>query len=513
MLWVAVLLPTLPLDVFARASADAHVAHPFVVSSGGHYPRVAAANDAARAAAIAVGQLVSAALALAPDVVIRDRDAASEEAALREVATLALAFTPNASIAPPDALVAEIGTSVRLFGGVRPLVERLIAETRARGYVARVALAPTPTAALLLARAGATHDVLDVAELPAALASLPLSRLDLDADTLAMLAAAGITTFGAANALPRAALARRFGTALVATLDRALARAPDARDPYRPPPHFARKLVLPALVDEVAALQFAVNRLVDEFAVWLLARGLGATRLSLTLIHERHVRERGIASTRAPFALGAPARAREHLSAVLRERLARIELPAPVEAIVLDGDETAPLAGRNLGLLPEDEAASAAVPLVERLRSRLGDDAVVTLAPQAEHRPEYATTEALAGNAIAASANARTSDGRAKRDRRSQASRAPPATGPDPRLPPRPIWLLDEAEALGGALEAKPWILRDGPERIESGWWDGRDFRRDYFVAETPHGEVVWIYRDHRYGTDDGEWHLHGYFA
>ena len=86
MLWIAVLLPTLSLDVFARASADAHAAHPFVVGSGGHYPRVVAANETARAAGIVAGQLVSAALALAPDVAIRDRDVASEEATLREVA-------------------------------------------------------------------------------------------------------------------------------------------------------------------------------------------------------------------------------------------------------------------------------------------------------------------------------------------------------------------------------------------------------------------------------------------
>ena len=62
-------------------------------------------------------------------------------------------------------------------------------------------------------------------------------------------------------------------------------------------------------------------------------------------------------------------------------------------------------------------------------------------------------------------------------------------------------------------LEAQPWVLRDGPERIESGWWDGADVRRDYFIAENPRGETVWIYRDHRYGIDDGEWYLHGVFA
>jgi protein ImuB len=56
-------------------------------------------------------------------------------------------------------------------------------------------------------------------------------------------------------------------------------------------------------------------------------------------------------------------------------------------------------------------------------------------------------------------------------------------------------------------------VLKDGPERIESGWWDDDDVRRDYFIAETARGEIVWLYRDHRYGIDDGEWFLHGLFA
>ena len=58
----------------------------------------------------------------------------------------------------------------------------------------------------------------------------------------------------------------------------------------------------------------------------------------------------------------------------------------------------------------------------------------------------------------------------------------------------------------------KPWILRDGPERIEAGWWDGGDIRRDYYIAESPRGEMLWIYRD-SVVAPDGEWFLHGVFA
>jgi protein ImuB len=515
MLWACILLPSLPLDVFTRAIAPERIGQPFVVASGGHHPRVVAANASARAAGIRRDQLISAALALAPDLAMRDRDTSAEEAALADVATSLLAFTPNASLAPPDAVLAEIGGSARLFGGLQHLLPQLPAQARLHGYGATLALAPTPTAALLLARAGHPAVVQDIDALVTALAPLPLALLDLDADTLASLKSAGVTTFAAATALPRAGLARRFGQRVVDTLDRALGRAPDPRRPHAPPPYFERKLSLPSPVDNIEALGFGVNRLVNELSSWLLARGLGVARISLSLVHERYVRERGTPPTGATFALGAPARAPAHLQAVLRERLARVALPAPVEAIVLTSDETAPLAGRNLGLLPEDEADAVVVPLVERLRSRLGDRAVATLAAQPEHRPEHAASDASPVSGSPAPHRARTAGTPARialLPRDAKASRRNVAA-PAVAAAPRPLWLLDEARPLGAVFEAKPWVLRDGPERIESGWWDGRDCRRDYFVAEDPHGEMVWIYRDHRYGTDDGEWFLHGLFA
>jgi len=287
-------------------------------------------------------------------------------------------------------------------------------------------------------------------------------------------------------------------------------------DRSEPPLRFERRLPLPAPVDSVEALGFGVNRLVDDLAGWLLARGLGVVRMSLTLVHERYLRERGMPPTTATFALGAPARTPAHLHAVLRERLARVALPAPVEAIVLSSDETAPLASRNLGLLPEDAADAVVVPLVERLRSRLGDHAVATLAMRAEHRPEQAASEVPVLSRSASFAHSGTGS-RATRARANKTPASPRADAaqhpPAPAAAPRPLWLLDMARPLGGVVEAKPWVLRDGPERIESGWWDGRDCRRDYFVAETADGEMAWIYRDHRYGTDDGEWFMHGLFA
>jgi protein ImuB len=511
MLWACLLLPSLSLDVFARAQPPADAPKPFAIATGGRKPRIVSANASAHAAGIRPGQPISASLALAPDLVLRDRNTDAEAAALAAVAMWATQFTPAVTLAPSDAVLVEIGSSLRLFGGLPKLTAQLSAGARDLGYAMRLALAPTPTAALLFARALETTVRLEFSSDALAgkgsprkfesdrdfidtLAPLPLALTDADPAAVATLAAAGITTIGQACALPRAQLARRVGADFITFLDRARGLVADPRPPFVPPPRYAGKIELPAPVENIEALAFAVNRLVHELSGWLTGCGLGVIELALALAHERYIGVKtGIPATHVRFALAAPAREHAHLIAVLRERLARVALPAPVESITLATSTTASLAGRNLGLLPGDDVV-ASVPLIDRLRARLGEDAVTLVAPHAEYRPERAWRESGEIRVTPAGKS------------RSGLDSSDPAF-------PRPIWLLSEPEPLGHLLEAQPWVLRDGPERIESGWWDGADVRRDYFIAENPRGETVWIYRDHRYGIDDGEWFLHGVFA
>ena len=117
--------------------------------------------------------------------------------------------------------------------------------------------------------------------------------------------------------------------------------------------------------------------------------------------------------------------------------------------------------------------------LRERLRARLGSDAVYGLAPVADHRPEHCF-------------------------RRVQGVAEPaPPSGFDP---PRPTWLLARPIPLRGPA---PRIIA-GPERIETGWWDGGDVQRDYYVLETAQGQRAWAF------CAPGEttpFMLHGWFA
>ena len=231
MLWCSLLLPDLPLEVYARAWSGGEASRPFAVASGGSRPRIVAANDAAREAGVKRGQPVAAALALVPALALRDRDAEAEARSLEAIATFALSFTSAASLAPPRTVLAEIGGSLKLFGGLDRLVDAIGRGLRARGHAPRIAVAPTPLAALVRARTRRHDPVLSTEALRAAIADVPLAALDPDTRTLETLAAAGVRTIGAAEALPRDGLARRFGGGLVDALDRAHGRVPDPRVP------------------------------------------------------------------------------------------------------------------------------------------------------------------------------------------------------------------------------------------------------------------------------------------
>lgn len=72
--------------------------------------------------------------------------------------------------------------------------------------------------------------------------------------------------------------------------------------------------------------------------------------------------------------------------------------------------------------------------------------------------------------------------------------------------PPRPAWLLPQPVPL---RDPAPRILA-GPERLETGWWDGDDARRDYYVLETSRGQRAWAFTP---VGETGHWMLHGWFA
>jgi protein ImuB len=477
-LWLALRLPRLALDVFAP-DQDAVI----VVEGEGSQRSLVACNTWAENQGLRVGMGLNAAFALAPGVRVLERDPECERASLERLAAWAGQFTSWVSLEAPDTLLLELKGSLRLFGGLSVLQTRIVGSLEQMGYQVRQGVAPTPMAALWLSRAARTQPPLeDAACLAGRLGGLPVDCLGWESRQTGQLYRLGVRSIADCLRLPRDGFARRFGPGRLGELDKALGRMPDPRPGFVAPRRFRGDIELPAETDSSARLLPALERLVEELVGMLRSREAGVDSLRLDLLHSDG------APTRITLQRLSLTRDRQHMLSLLAGRLERHVLPSPVLGLTLASGMVRPLCGPCNSLLDDalvgDEAALPM--LVERLCVRLGDDAVHGLCLVPEHRPEAAW-------------------------RRS--GRGSPGRGLEQRVA-RPLWILDAPLRLGQhkgqPVYGGPLLLVSGPERIETGWWDGEDVARDYFRARTVHGECVWIYQDRR---EQRDWYLHGIFG
>jgi protein ImuB len=482
-LWLAVHLPALMLDSLRATLPAGPGSLPVaVVDLERNGKVVRACDDVAAAAGVRAGMSVNSALALVPTLQAVARNPRREKQLLEAVARRGLHFTPRVSLEPPDAVLLEVRGSLRLFGGARQLCERLgQALADGCGATVRFAITPAPLASLWFARVHAGERAVLVRsreELASRVASLPLGCTRWPERTVQTLGTMGIRTVGECLRLPRDGFARRFGADLLAMLDRATGRLAEPRAAFAAHEKFALRRDLEPEIDDTARLGLVLEPMLAELCRCLRERSRGVQALEVQLRH------REATATRVRLRFVQPIGAQpQRMAELLRERLARLVLPEPVRSLRLVSGPLLDLQGDAPELFAHDRRESGEnVPqLVERLRARLGHAAVHGLACVAEHRPEAAWCRVEPLGEVARSAG-------------------------EGSL--RPLWLLDEPEPC----DASRLELEEGPECIESGWWDGHDVARDYFVARSRQGARLWVYRNRR-ETDPAGWFLHGWFA
>ncbi|WP_298830503.1 DNA polymerase Y family protein [uncultured Piscinibacter sp.] len=504
MLWIALHLPLLSLEAFATTLPGEQAQAPLALVDGHH---IAAANAAAGTLGVEPGQKRATALALAPDLLIGQADASRDASALTAVAHAALAFTPSVCLQPShdpqrsaDTVLLEVRSSLRYFGGPARLLQRLREAVTPLGHRIQAASALTPLGAALLARGPRRVHCQEPPAMQRALDALPVWLLGPGREHWEALQGMGLSTLADLRRLPRSGLARRFGPALLADLDRAYGERPDPRVAIALPPHFESRLELFARADSAEQVLHAAGMLLARLASWLAAQHAFVRGFALAMQHEPRWRSDAQVppQTVLEVVLAEPSRDPAHLQVLLRERLAQLQLPAPTLELRLSAREIVPGEAPSGELFPS--AASereGLVRLVERLQARLGAGHVQRLQAVHDHRPERASAVRPAEPARIGQRGAVVSV---------------------PATPLRPVWLLAPPEPLA-VRDDRPLragrVLRllSGPERIEAGWWDHELAERDYFIAEDAEGALVWLYRARLPGGEGGGWFLHGRFA
>lgn len=526
MLWVALHLPCLSLESFAATlvAGDAATAAGQPIALVDEH-RISAANAAAQAQGVKPGLKRATALALAPRITLGQADATRDAEALLPVAHAALAFTPNVSLQPGSdgaaahTVLLEVQASLRYFGGIDRLLERLLHAVQPLGHELRIAVAATAAAAAVLVRVEPPPRCPSLEATRAALATAPIWLIGPGREHWEALQGMGLRQVGDLLGLPRAGLARRFGEALLAEIDAAFGRRPDPRESIVPARLFESRLELFARADSTEQVLYGASVLLARLVTWLSAQHSFVRRFRLLMHHETRWQQgdRTPQATSLEIALAEPSRDSAHLLVLLRERLAQVQLPAPTLELALQAEDIVKRAAPNTELFPTKQSENEGLTrLIERLQARLGADQVQCLGAVEDHRPERAS------GLSRADAGARPQRAARSKGRRDASAASTPQEIAATAAPARPVWLQPVCEPLQERrsrplLDGRPLSLLSGPERIEAGWWDAGLAERDYFIAEAADGALVWIYRARlplsASGSSDSGWFLHGRFG
>lgn len=484
-LWLCIQLPALPLEVLQQ---DVEAAAVFEDVQG--IRKVLLSSAKARAAGIGPGMSVNAALALIPTLMLHERNPQREEEILHELAAWAERFTSFVCIAGSSTLLLELAGSLKLFSGLKRLRQRIAFGLQEQGFTSRIAIAPTALAASWFARAGVKVCIQNASNLPGKLASLPVTCLDWPTSITDSLRRMGVSQVGECLRLPRQGFAKRFGACRLLELDRALGRVPDPRVSYRAPERFSADYEFTEEQSDRSLLLNGCEVLLKKLEHFLVTRQVAVQELRFAFFYLQHP------ATYLTLGCVRADRAVQHWLQLLSLKLERLELGAPVIAIRLCGGKSETFSAQTEALpFSNDTRKKYSAPithLAERLTARIGEASVHGVTTVAEHRPRYAWQRHEAGM---------------------EAKQCTEAS--DQELQQRrPLWMLQKPCALSTAknLPVCEGVLQlvNGPERLETGWWDEEGIARDYFVARNPRGVYLWIYKDR---AQRGEWYLEGVFG
>jgi protein ImuB len=464
-------------------------------------------------------------------------------------------FSPIVGLEPTNRqdILLDLTGLAHLFGSENAICESIIRDFFRQGLDVRLAVAGTIGAAWAAAHYGNLHSVIvPHGNLLPFLSPLPIEALRLPSETVQLLHELGIADIGQVEALPRREFSSRFGPMLLTRLDQAFGRLNEPVPAAPAVPRFAAAWTADYPTSRRETIETVLEHLIRHVSAMLAGTNLGVLWLECGL---------DLDGSHLSFSVGLfqPTATAAHLFQLMRLRLERLRIPAPVVGVHVAATLTAPLEPRRQTTLfdactphapragPTDSLAFAA--LVERLSSRLGRQAVTGVRLRPEAQPELAwhydplvnrrrrrrvvgvavgvvgVAVGVVGVAVAlpprvcgcGSTTAAPTGSVDRRRRRHQSPRTLPA-----ELPPRPLRLLPRpwpVEATSLVPDGPPLrfqyagrqehiVQSWGPERIETGWWRGRPVGRDYFRVQTSSGTRFWLFRRLR----DGKWFLHGSF-
>ena len=483
MLYLCLRFPLLGLDALGKEINNDHATA--LIENG----RLRLCNRAAQQQGLRPGISTGQAQALCPELHCVQRQPLREQDFLQRLALWAYRFSDDVSLCKEDALIIEVSRSKRLFGSVQRLHRRLLAAYQRHGLTVQQGLGPTPLCAELLSQSGVAiapllgeDGSLQRPAMKRQLAGLPCEVLPVSAKSHNALKNMGLRRVGEVLALPRKTLLSGFESAFCDAIDRLTGRREDLRPRFMPTEQFSGERTLNGGVQHSNRLRPAVDELLQELEIYLRLR----QSLPQLLTWRFHYLNGHQEDWHTPLSL--THFDRQAVLALVMLQLDGWRLPSPVETLELQSDQLTALHPQREQLFSdaEQEQREARQMLFNKLRLRIGEHGIRRLQQQEDWLPEYQGV---------ASPQASYRQG---------PHAATAALRPTVLLPEyQPLLLEEGLPSWQGKLE-----LLQGPERIDSHWWQQRQVR-DYYIARHSQQGLCWIFKD----CLSQQWYLHGFFA
>lgn len=465
----------------ASATAADRAAAPVIIVDGPAH-QVVQASQAALKQGIKPGMGLGSAAALCSDLQVYPYEADREQQAIEELAQWLYLLTCDIVLCPPQGLLLRVTNMLSLYAGLDNYWQALSQHLNQRKVRYHYASGFSPLAAMLLAKSSADWICGEEKMLRQRLEQYPLSATELDAKQIDKLARVGIRDIQALLALPMQEIARRFDIDLVNYVGRLLGRFKHPLSFYHPPQAFHAHLDLLYEIDNVQWLEKPLQRLLKRLEDFLTLRNQVAFELELTL------QQRDNTSDLMRFNSAQGEYQAQKWALLCRLNMESLQLARPVLSLSLRVIRSG-LAEQTPGdFFRIRQGQQSPAELITVLQAKLGTDQVCKLQlsddPRPELRSRYLTADQpfSPGNATTQAAKAARNNGGIR-------------LRPSLRLPePQPLH--------------EPVSLIHGPERIATGWWDSHNIIRDYFIARTPQGRWLWVFR-----TPEQQWFVHGQFS
>lgn len=463
--WIYLHFATLQLDALFT---DQH--HLPIAIVDNHRFTIVQCNPSAQQQGIQVGMGLGSASALCHNLQVHPYDAEAEQQTLLNIAQWLYMVTSDISVFPPQGVLLKVTNMLSLYGGLFPYWQKVSSHLQSLGLNYHYASGFSPLSAMLLAKSATDQITLDKEQLVKQLGGFPLQATELNHKLIDKLQRVGIQTLSDLLAMPMPELARRFDIELVNYVGRLMGQFKHPIDFYHPPERFERYRELLFDIENIQWLQKPLGTLLNQLEVFLTLRNQVAYELELILEQRDHPK----ASLRFYSASG------DYLATrwmtLCQLTMESLQLDAPVQGLTLRLIRSGELESTSADLFNRQQGAQSELELIGLLQAKLGKEQVCKVASHPDPRPERATL---------------------------LSDPTQPISAPSTTKRLRPNFLLTEPQPLTEQVK-----LLLGPERIVSGWWDGDDITRDYFIARSDHGRWLWVFRN-----QNQHWFVHGLFS